>query len=158
MIAIYDLYLKVKDNSGLISIAVILLMSVLEVSKIPVHPWKWIRKLIQRLFLEEITTELKEIRKELKTLKDDHDKHIRDSEEKEAMDWRLTIMSFASAVASKQQFKKDQWDEVYNLTYKYEKFCVERNIENHVAEESIDYIRRRHASLLASNGFLKEDD
>lgn len=158
MIAIYDLYLKIKDNSGLISIAVILLMSVLEVSKIPVHPWKWIRKLIQRLFLEEITTELKEIRKELTTLKDDHDKHVHDSEEKEAMDWRLTIMSFASAVASKQQFKKDQWDEVYNLTYKYEKFCIERNIENHVAEESIDYIRRRHASLLASNGFLKEDD
>lgn len=151
MVAIYDLYLKVKDNSGLISIAVILLMSVLEVSKIPVHPWKCIRKLIQRLFLDEIVTELKEIRKDL-------NKHIRDSEEKEAMDWRLTIMSFASAVASKQQFKKDQWDEVYNLTYKYEKFCVERNIENHVAEESIDYIRRRHASLLASNGFLKEDD
>lgn len=118
-------------NLGNLSILLILVLSLVEISPIKINPWSALCKWLQRqLSLDEIKDDLMDSR-------------------------RTRIIRFDDELIEKRPHRKDMFDAILIDCDKYEKYCkMHHGYINSVANDSIQHIKEVYAELKREDAFL----
>ena len=119
-----------------------ILMSILEVSKIKVNPWRWTFKQIQKALG---ITKLFEMHKELRD----------DLEERSAINNRTRILRFGDEIKNGVRHSEQYFEQILADIDKYEKYCEEHpNFKNGKTRANIEIINEIYKKCQLENDFL----
>ena len=121
---------QVKDGISFGSIALVILLSMIQVSKIPWNPWS----------------------------EGKLDDHIAESEQKELMDMRRDILDFCNACMNHRKHTKEQFRFVIKECDAYEKYIEDKHVKNGEITAAVKEIRRLFEKCIQENSFLEETD
>lgn len=141
----------VKDGLSAGAIILIILMSLLQVSKININPWSWICKKIGNLLNADILKEVREIDKKL-------DAHIKESEEQYLIATRRDILEFCNSCMNKRRHTYEQFRFIIKKCDEYEKYIEDNHIKNGEISSAIQEIHRIYNKCIQENDFLKEGE
>lgn len=142
---------KVKDGLSIGGIVLFILLSMIQVSKIPFNPWSSILKWIGNKLFADINAKVSAIEKKL-------DKHIEESEKKELSDTRRDILEFSNACMNKRRHTQEQFKFILKECDAYEEYVEKNHVKNGEITAAIAEIKRIHAKCLQENSFLKEGE
>lgn len=142
---------QLKENLGIGSIILVVILSLVQVSKIPWNPWSAILKWIGNRLNADLTTRMSELETKL-------DEHIQAEEKKELMDMRRDILDFCNACMNKRKHTKEQFKFVLKECDSYEKYIDENKMHNGEIAAAIAEIKRLYAKCIQENSFLKEGE
>lgn len=149
--AIWDLIVGAKDEISIGVIIVIVLMSLVEVSKIKINPWSWLLGLIGKKLNSGIDKKVSEIEAKL-------DKHIADDETEKLETKRRDILDFANACMNGRRHTQEQFNFVIKKCDEYELYIEKNHIKNGEISSAISEIRRLYTKCRQRNSFLKEGE
>lgn len=142
---------QLKDGLSIGGLALVVILSLLQISKIPVNPWSAILKWIGNHLNADLNTKIGDIEKKL-------DKHIEESEKKEISDTRRDILEFCNACMNKRKHTKEQFVFVIKECDEYEEYVEKNHIRNGEITAAIEEIRRLYSRCLQQGDFLKEGE
>ena len=142
---------RLKDGVSIGFIAVIILLSLIQVSKIQINPWDKILGWIGERLNKSIKDKVDEVEKKL-------DQHILESEERDLRDTRQYILDFANSCMYGRKHTYEQFRFVIKKCDEYEKYVEENHIKNGEITSAIAYIRRLNDKCRQNNSFLQEGD
>lgn len=150
-------------------IALLTLMSLIQIAPIKLNPWTWVGKVIKyglkllgRAINSELMDEVAEVKKDVAGLKSDvsdvQDKMQELSSstgEEAAISARARILRFGDEVLHGQKHSKDHFDSVLKDAKKYSRYCsTHPDFENGVTEPTIERIKEVYQERLEKNDFL----
>lgn len=124
-----------KLNVGGAVALLVVIGGLIEISPIKVSPLQWIGRRLNK----ETFNKVGMIEKKL-------DEHI-------AQSLRTKILSFQDDIILGQNKTKEQWKEVVNAIYAYEKYCEENKINNGLCKEASQLLLTTYQQKLISNTF-----
>lgn len=156
--SVYDIIKLLLDNWGKALGIVFVLSMIIQVTPIKINPWSTIGRQLKTFFMSDILQEIKEMKADIKTTKEELDKHIRENNEETARKWRHDILEFSNQEINHKRHTKEQWDDVLPSCKEYELFCKRNNIINEKATKAIKDLNRRYELHMANEDFLEEDE
>ena len=127
---------------------VVILMSLLEVSKIPINPWSRLAKLIGNALNADVLAEVKQTKKRL-------DDHIATDDERNANLLRTQILRFNDELVDDRKHTKEHFDEILSIIDDYEKYCrTHEGYKNNKCGHAIANINRVYDERLEKHDFL----
>lgn len=146
-----DIAVIVRDNIGLGSVVIAVLMSIVQVSKIPINPWSWIGNAFNKGLTETIKEHGEKIDK-LSSKIDDIENQI--SEDK-AMTARYRIIRFDDEIRHGVLHTKEHYDQIIVDIDTYEEFCKKNPwFRNNQAHLAISNIKHKYEEHNLDNSFL----
>lgn len=146
-----DIAVIVRDNIGLGSIVIAILMSIVQVSKIPVNPWSFIGNVLNK----DLLLEVREQKKKLESLSSKMggiEDRISETDAKAA---RYRIIRFDDEVRHQVLHTKEHYDQIIIDIDTYESFCKDNEwFVNNQAHWAIANIRKRYEEHNVDNSFL----
>ena len=142
---------QIKDGISAGGICLVVILSLLQISKIPVNPWSAILKWIGNRLNADLTKKINAIEKKL-------DLHIQESEKKELSDTRRDILEFANSCMNKRKHTQEQFKFILKECDEYEEYVDKNHIRNGEIQAAIAEIKRIYAKCLQENSFLKEGE
>ena len=142
---------QVKDGVSIGSIGLIILLSMIQVSKIPWNPWSAILKWLGNHLNADLTARLETVENKL-------DQHITETEQKELMDMRRDILDFCNACMNKRRHTQEQFKFVIKECDTYEAYIEDNHIKNGEITAAVKEIRRLYEKCIQENSFLKEGE
>lgn len=134
------------ENLGKISLVVVALMTLIQITPIKLNPWdklfKWIGNKLNA-----------DIKKDLDSVKKDLDEHIKSSNIKDLRDTRMHILEFCNSCMNGQRHTKEQFDFMITQCDDYEQYIEKNKIKNGVITSAINEIRRRYDDAIHNNYF-----
>lgn len=134
----------VENNKGLLGICVIIIMSLLEVSKIKINPWSFIGNLLNKGVIskmEKIEKDVAEVKKEIG--------------ENTATSSRYRILRFDDEILHNTKHTKEHFDQILLDIDVYEKFCDNHpDFKNNLAVMAIKHIKQVYQKCSSENSFL----
>lgn len=128
--------------------ALIVLMSMVEVSKIKINPWSWIAKKIGKALNGEVLDKLDVQGKEIDKLREICD-------EREANDCRYRILRFDDEIRHSARHTKEHFDQILGDIKSYEDYCSDHpKYRNNVAHFAIQNIKNTYQRCESENSFL----
>lgn len=151
--SLYDIFTKMTFKSGLSigAISLVIILSLIQVSKIQLNPWDAILRWIGNRLNSDIKKKVDEVEKKL-------DKHILESETKDLRDTRQYILDFANSCMYGRRHTQEQYRFVIKKCDEYEKYVEENRIKNGEIASAILYIRKLYNRCMQNNSFLQEGD
>lgn len=149
---------QIKNGISIGGIVLIVVLSLLQVSKININPWDKIFGWIGDRLNSNLRGELNKVDQKVDTIGKKLDGHIRESSEKDLQDTRRDILEFCNSCMNKRKHTKEQFDFVIAQCDKYKKHIRDNKIENGVISSAIREIERLYEQCIRENSFLKEDD
>ncbi len=159
-----ELYTLLKEwgKTPEIIISVVLIMSVfVEVSKIPINPYKFIANFMKKgiknignILNEGTNAEIKEINKQIIKLEDKIKKIENIQIETQKKNNRLTILKFADECRMEIKHSKEMFDNILMSIDEYLELCELTEDPNSVVEEAIAYIKETNHERLKKNDYL----
>ena len=146
--AVWDILVGWKEEAGLGLIILLILMSVVQVSKININPWDWLLGLIGKKLNKAIFDKVEEVEKKL-------DKHIEEDNRAKLEAQRRDILDFANACMNKRRHTQEQFKFVIKKCDEYEKYIEDNHIKNGEITSAIEEIRRLNTKCRQENSFLK---
>lgn len=135
-----------EENLGKISLVVVALMTLIQITPIKLNPWdklfKWIGNKLNA-----------DIKKDLDSVKKDLDEHIKNSNIKDLRDTRMHILEFCNSCMNGQRHTKEQFDFMITQCDDYEQYIEKNKIKNGVITSAINEIRRRYDDAIHNNYF-----
>lgn len=145
----------VLDNGGIWFNALIVMLSLVEVSKIQINPWTWIAKHIGRAINGEVMDKIDSIQIEVNGVKQDVRKMKDDADEREASNCRTHILRFGDDLLHGIKHSKEHFTHVMLAISTYEQYCkAHPEYLNNVASVTIEYIEKTYQKCLDENDFL----
>lgn len=145
---ILDALVSVKDQVSIGAIALIILLSLVQVSKINWNPWDK----ILGWFGSKINSGLN---KKVTELEKKFDDHIKESDEEKLENTRRDILEFCNACMNGRKHTQEQFRFILKKCDKYESYIEEKNLKNGEISSAIEEIRRIYSLCLQKNTFLK---
>ena len=146
-----DIAVIVRDNIGLGSILIAILMSIVQVSKIPVNPWSWIGKVLNK----DLSYEIKEHGQKVDNLSNKIDDIENQISEDKAMTARYRIIRFDDEIRHKTLHTKEHYDQIIIDIDTYEEFCKKNPwFRNNQAHLAISNIKHKYEEHNVDNSFL----
>jgi hypothetical protein len=146
----------VNNNSGILAIGAAILLSLIEITPIKFNPWTWIGKKIGRLFNGELMVEMKNVKTEVKGIKNDVADIREEAKEREATSRRTRILEFGDEILHGVNYSKEHFDQILLDVTAYENYCDEHpHYMNNVARATIDHIKHMYKKHLQEDSFLK---
>ena len=146
-----DIAVIVRDNIGLGSVVIAVLMSIVQVSKIPVNPWSFIGNVLNK----DLLLEVREQKKNLESLSSKMggiEERISETDAKAA---RYRIIRFDDEVRHQVLHTKEHYDQIIIDIDTYESFCKDNEwFVNNQAHWAIANIRKRYEEHNVDNSFL----
>lgn len=142
---------SVKDGISIGVVALIILLSLIQVSKIQINPWDNILGWIGDRLNSGIKTKVDEVEKKL-------DKHIKESEIRDLRDTRQYILDFANSCMYGRKHTQEQFKFVIKKCDEYEEYVEKNKIKNGEITSAIEYIRKLNTKCMENNSFLKDGD
>ena len=134
----------VENNKGLLGVCVIIIMSLLEVSKIKINPWSFIGNLLNKGVIskmEKIEKDVAEVKKEIG--------------ENTATSSRYRILRFDDEILHNTKHTKEHFDQILIDIDVYEKFCDNHpDFKNNLAVMAIKHIKQVYQKCSSENSFL----
>lgn len=148
---LYDIYIMIRDNLGMGAFVVVLLFSLVEVSKIKINPWSWIGNLFNKELRNKIDSQGKQI-DALSTKISDVQKEVN---ENAAMSSRYRILRFDDEIRHGTVHTKEHYDQIMVDIDIYEQFCKRNpDFRNNLAHNAISNIKRMYTEHNVDNSFL----
>lgn len=148
---LYDIYIMVRDNLGIGAVGLVVVLSLIEFSKIEINPWSWLGNIFNKELREKIDsqgTQMNELTQKVS--------HIQNEvNENAAMSSRYRILRFDDEIRHEVIHTKEHYDQIIVDIDIYEKFC-KRNPEfrNNLAHMAIANIKKMYDKHNADNSFL----
>lgn len=119
-----------------IPIILIILMSLIEVSKIQINPWSWLGGIIGKLI-------------GVKALSDKVDALEMKLGEDQATTIRVRILHFEDEIQNGRKYSKDSWDQVMDDIERYEEYTRKHpNFKNNITVASVTHLKKLYGKLL----------
>ena len=115
-------------------------VTLVEVTPIKLNPWKWLFSWIGNAINGDIRKDLSELK--------------RDFEETKAQDKRWRILDFSDSCRRGETHTKEEWEHVISELKEYERYVLEKEIDNGVLDENAKYIRELYHERNIKNDFL----
>lgn len=132
-------------------IVLVILLSLVQVSKIKLNPWDAILGWIGNRLNKSINDKVEKVEKKL-------DQHIAESEVRDLRDTRQYILDFANACMYGRKYTYEQFKFVIKKCDEYEKYVEDNHIKNGEVTSAISYIRKLYDKCRQNNSFLREDE
>ena len=127
---------------------IVILMSLLEVSKIPINPWSKLAKLIGNALNADVLAEVKQTKMRL-------DDHIATDDERNANLLRTQILRFNDELVDDRKHTKEHFDEILSIIDDYERYCqTHEGYKNNKCSHAIANINRVYDERLEKHDFL----
>ena len=128
--------------------ALVLIMTLIQVSPIKFNPWSYIGKRIGRFVNSEVIEKVDAITDDLQTFKNAN-----------AEEWaslsRRNILHFGDELQHGVAHSQEHFQQVLLDIDKYEKFCCEHpSYRNNVAHQTIELIKKTYQECLEENKFI----
>ena len=123
-----------------VSVLLVLALTVLQVSKIPINPWSWLARRVGKALNAELFEKIEKLNERL-------DEERKERQQDKVSDMRWFLLSFAQECRKGIDHDKEQWTYVLNKCAEYESYCLKNDIQNGVIEEDTKYIRELYNML-----------
>lgn len=169
----YDIATSLDARVKVVGVGAIfvVIMSLVQVSKIEINPWTWVGKILKSSLqkfgsilnedlinkldnttkdVKELSSKVNNLSSEIKFIKDDR-------EEEKAKINRNRILRFGDELRSEplRLHTKERFDEVLRLISSYNNYCDDHpQFENDKANLTIEYIHEVYKECLKNNSFL----
>lgn len=128
--------------------AVVLLMTLIQITPIKINPWSWIGRGIGRAVNGEVL-------EKVETLTRDVQKNKADDDEQWASLSRTHILRFGDEILHGASHSKEHFNQILLDISKYEQYCeTHPQYRNDVAGATINQIKRTYQKCLDENNFL----
>lgn len=126
----------VRNNPGFYPVVVIIVLSLVEVSKIKLNPWSALGKIIGKLLgIESVSNKLDALEKKV--------------DENQATTIRVRILHFEDELQSEKKHSKDSWDQAMDDIERYERYTSDHpEFKNNITVASIAHIKKMYSKLL----------
>ena len=126
----------VHNNPGFYPVIVIIVLSLVEVSKIKLNPWSALGKIIGKLLgIESVSNKLDALEKKV--------------DENQATTIRVRILHFEDELQSEKIHSKDSWDQAMDDIERYERYTSDHpEFKNNITVASIAHIKKMYSKLL----------
>lgn len=146
--SLIDILVGVKDQISLGAVAIILLLSLVQVSKINWNPWDKILGWFGSKANSSLNKKVTELEKKF-------DEHIKESEEEKIENTRRDILEFCNSCMNGRKHTQEQFRFILKKCDKYETYIEEKNLKNGEISSAIEEIRHIYSLCLQKNSFLK---
>lgn len=146
--SILDLLVGIKDQLSIGAIALIILLSLVQVSKINWNPWDKILGWFGSKFNSGLKNKVEELEKTLNN-------HIKESMDEKVENTRRDILEFCNACMNGRKHTQEQFRFILKKCDDYETYTEEHNIKNGEISSAIEEIRRIYKACLQKNSFLE---
>lgn len=128
--------------------AVLLIMTIVQVSPIKINPWSWIARKIGNAINSEIIDKVDKLDRDLSALR-------AESEEREAITCRSRILLFGDEILHDVHHSKEHFDQILLDIKFYEDYCdAHKKFRNNIAVATIERIKQVYKTCLKDNSFL----
>ena len=128
--------------------AIILLMTLIQISPIKINPWSWIGRCIGRAINGEVLEKVETLTRDVKQNKADDD-------EQWASLSRTHILRFGDEILHGISHSKEHFNQVLLDISKYEQYCESHpQYINNIATATIQQIKKTYQKCLDENNFL----
>lgn len=129
--------------------ALIILMTLIQITPIKFNPWSWLGRHIGRMLNGEVLGEVKDLRQDLAD-------HKAKSEERHATLCRAHILKFGDEVRHGIPHSKEGYDSILLDIDSYEEYCDKHpGYKNNVAVATMKHIKKMYQKHLENDTFLK---
>lgn len=142
----------------------VFIMTIVQIAPIKINPWSFIFKMLGKFFcwvsrvsLAPIIVKMEEINKKVDNLQSELTEVKRESEIKNANDWRWDILDFFNSSRNNRPHSKEEWDHAVDQVKKYERYVQTHEIDNGVLEEASRWLRAEYQKHIDANDFLDTD-
>lgn len=149
--SIWAIIVGSKDEISIGVLIVIVLMSVIQVSKININPWDWLLGIIGKKLNASIDKKVTEIEAKL-------DAHIKADEAEKLETKRRDILEFANACMNGRRHTQEQFKFVIKKCDEYESYIEHNDVKNGEISSAIEEIRRLYTKCIQNNSFLKVEE
>lgn len=141
--------LEAIKQAGLYSSgAIIILMTLIQISPIKINPWSWIGRCIGRAINGEVLEKVETLTRDVKQNKADDD-------EQWASLSRTHILRFGDEILHGMSHSKEHFNQVLLDISKYEQYCESHpQYINNIATATIQQIKKTYQKCLDENNFL----
>ena len=147
----YDLYVLVRENLGMGALGLVVLFSLIEVSKIKINPWSW----IGNLFNKELRAKIDQQGEQIDSLSVKIADVQTEVNENAAMSSRYRILRFDDEIRHGTIHTKEHYDQIMVDIDIYEGFCDRHpDFKNNLAKNAISNIKRVYVLHNNENSFL----
>lgn len=136
--------------------ALVLLMSLLQISKININPWTAIFGWFGRQLNHEVLSKVTRLEKNLEAMQNDIDIIRDESRERHAKDCRVRILRFSDEVYLGTGHSQEHYKQILGDITHYEKYCDSHpEFENQIAVSAIKQIKDAYDIHLRQHDFLQ---
>jgi hypothetical protein len=149
----------IADNPGWTTAIIILLLSLVEISKIKINPWSAIGRCVGKfLGIKNVSDKVDALETKVDKLEGKVDELDNKVEEKDAVTSRVRILRFSSEIMNHQWHNKDSWDQTMIDIDKYEKYVdAHPKFKNGITEPTIDYLKEQYRERLEKGDWEKKN-
>lgn len=147
----YEVYVMIRENLGIGTVLLVVVLSLIEFSKIKINPWSFIGNIFNR----ELRNKIEEQGHQIDGMKQDISDINTEVKENAAMNSRYRILRFDDEIRHEIVHTKEHYDQIVVDIDVYEGFC-KRNpgFRNNMAFMAIANIRKNYESHNDNNSFL----
>lgn len=153
-----ELFGLIDRHSGIATIVIILVLSLVEVSKIKINPWSTLFSWLGNAINKNVLKQLKSNEEEITSIKQDIT-DIRNRMDSDKIDSiRLEILNFATSCKKNEKHTEKQFKRIFELHQDYDNMIEAKGLENGVMEIEYAYIVRVYNKCLDNQSFLELTD
>ena len=147
-------------HKGVVVVIVLLLLSLVEISKIKINPWTWFVKGIRSIIgikdlndkIEKIETKIEENQKETNEKIDKLEGRV---DEGQAIQSRVRILRFGDEIRKHDKHSHDSFDQVMDDITRYNAYCkLHPDFPNDKTVLTTKIIEETYQNCLKENAFL----
>ena len=122
-----------KFNAGYLTIGIVVLLSLIEISPLKLNPWDRLRSWIGSKLNSTTEKRLADVEKQLRSMWINDHRHC--------------ILTFAREARAAIAHSADEWTNVLNIAEEYEKYVDANGITNGIITQDTAYIRNLYQEL-----------
>lgn len=132
-----------------------ILFTIIQIAPVKVNPWSWFAKRLGRAINGEVIEKMEDIRKEVRSLKDQQKAAENKTERRDTDLCRTRILAFADELRRGVEHSEEFFDQVLADINTYELYCKKHDdYENNKAVAAIAKIKRAYQERLDKDDFL----
>lgn len=134
----------------------LLIMSLLQISKININPWTAVFGWIGRQLNHELFTKVAGLEKRMETMQTDVNTIREEGRERHAKDCRVRILRFADEIYLGTNHSQEHYKQILGDIKSYESYCdAHEDFENQIATAAIRQIKSRYDLHIQQHDFLQ---
>ena len=134
----------------------LLIMSLLQISKININPWTAVFGWIGRQLNHELFTKVAGLEKRMETIQTDVNTIREEGRERHAKDCRVRILRFADEIYLGTNHSQEHYKQLLGDIKSYETYCdTHEDFENQIATAAIRQIKSRYDLHIQQHDFLQ---